>query len=82
MRHNFASRSVDQNFSLSITGSLIGHKDRRSTARYAHLGKAPAVAAVNSMASSLASDLGIKMKKQTSAQKSTIKALLEIIRSI
>jgi integrase len=37
LRHNVASIAVAQGHSLFQTSKLLGHKDQRSTARYAHL---------------------------------------------
>lgn len=37
LRHSVASFAGAQGFSLFLIGKLLGHKDQRSTARYAHL---------------------------------------------
>jgi integrase len=37
LRHSVASIAAEQGHSLFLIGKLLGHKDQRSTARYAHL---------------------------------------------
>lgn len=37
LRHNVASIAVAQGYSMFQTSKLLGHKDQRSTSRYAHL---------------------------------------------
>ncbi len=37
LRHSVASTAAEQGYSLFLIGKLLGHKDQRSTARYAHL---------------------------------------------
>jgi integrase len=37
LRHTFASAAATRGISLQVIGKLLGHKDLKSTARYAHL---------------------------------------------
>lgn len=37
LRHNVASMAAGQGHSLYLIGKMLGHKDQRSTSRYAHL---------------------------------------------
>lgn len=37
LRHNYASRAAHSSETLPMIGSLLGHKELRSTSRYAHL---------------------------------------------
>jgi len=37
LRHSFASQLVSQGASLPLIGSLLGHSNPATTARYAHL---------------------------------------------
>lgn len=41
LRHSFASMAVSGGVSLPVIGSLLGHKNSSTTARYAHLGNDP-----------------------------------------
>lgn len=47
LRHSYASAGVDMGESLYLVGSLLGHKDTASTARYAHLSSDPRLAAAD-----------------------------------
>ncbi len=47
LRHTFASIAVANGLSLPVIGALLGHSQVSTTARYAHLDKAPLTAAVN-----------------------------------
>jgi integrase len=42
LRHNFAAAGTAQNFSLQIVGALLGHRNPKTTARYAALQDSPA----------------------------------------
>ena len=46
LRHSFASFAVADGQSLFIVGKLLGHKQTRTTERYAHLAADPLLAAV------------------------------------
>ena len=37
LRHTFASHAVNDGFSLPIIAKMLGHKDLKTTQRYAHL---------------------------------------------
>jgi len=37
LRHTFASHAVNNGFSLPIIAKMLGHKDLKTTQRYAHL---------------------------------------------
>lgn len=41
LRHAFASAPVNDGLSLPITGALLGHRENRTTQRYAHLADDP-----------------------------------------
>lgn len=45
LRHSFASVAASEGTSLQMIGTLLGHKDSATTARYAHLGADPVFAA-------------------------------------
>ena len=53
LRHNFASIAAGMGESLVVIGSLLGHADTASTARYAHLAPNPRQAAANRIAERL-----------------------------
>lgn len=40
LRHSFASEAIAAGASLYVTGGLLGHRDSRTTQRYAHLSEA------------------------------------------
>jgi integrase len=46
LRHNFASHGVMGSIGLSIVGAALGHRDNRTTSRYAHLADNPVAEAV------------------------------------
>ena len=55
LRHNFASYAVNNGFSLPIIAKMLGHKDLKTTQRYAHLHQDP----VNKASD----DISLKIKK-------------------
>ena len=44
-RHSYASTAVAAGISIAIIGKLLGHKNSKTTERYAHLGESPLRAA-------------------------------------
>ncbi|AQS85826.1 hypothetical protein A0U92_14780 [Acetobacter aceti] len=46
LRHSFASDALELGEDLIMIGKLLGHRDLKSTARYAHLKKEPIQRAV------------------------------------
>jgi len=47
LRHTFASHAVNNGFSLPIIAKMLGHKDLKTTQRYAHLHKDPVNKAID-----------------------------------
>lgn len=47
LRHTFASRSLAEGASLEVVAALLGHRERRTTERYAHLASHPIKEAAN-----------------------------------
>jgi len=47
LRHSFASTAVAEGLSLAITGKALGHRQARTTERYAHLAADPVLEAVD-----------------------------------
>jgi integrase len=54
LRHSFASVGVGAGLGLHVVGKLLGHRDPKTTARYAHIGSDPAKAAADRIAGSIA----------------------------
>jgi integrase len=54
LRHSFASVGAAAGDSLLIIGKLLGHRDAKTTARYAHLADDPLKAAANRISSTIA----------------------------
>jgi integrase len=54
LRHSFASAGAATRDSLLIIGKLLGHRDAKTTARYAHLADDPLRAAANRISSTIA----------------------------
>jgi integrase len=54
LRHSFASAGAAAGDSLLIIGKLLGHREAKTTARYAHLGDDPLKAAANRISSAIA----------------------------
>jgi len=55
IRHTFASHAVNNGYSLPIIAKMLGHKDLKTTQRYAHLHQDPISKASN--------DISLKIKK-------------------
>lgn len=53
LRHSFASEGVAGGLSLPLIGALLGHKDPKTTLRYAHLGDTPVKAAADRISSAI-----------------------------
>lgn len=53
LRHSFASVGVRHGYNLMIVGSLLGHSNPETTARYAHLANDPLREAVDSISSNI-----------------------------
>jgi integrase len=58
LRHSVASFAAAQGHSLYLIGKLLGHKDQRSTARYAHLAEDARKAMADSVGAAIAEALG------------------------
>lgn len=58
LRHSFASVAVAGGMSLPLIGSLLGHSQPQTTARYAHLADDPRLAAADAVAASIAASMG------------------------
>lgn len=63
LRHTFASRSLAEGASLEVVAALLGHRERRTTERYAHLASHPIKEAANRAGRSISGSL----KQQTKA---------------
>lgn len=50
LRHSAASAMINANVDLHTVGAVLGHKDQRSTARYAHLSSGSLMAAIRKIA--------------------------------
>lgn len=57
LRHTFASRSLAEGASLEVVAALLGHKERRTTERYAHLASNPIKDAANRAGRSISNSL-------------------------
>lgn len=57
LRHSFASVGAGAGMGLAVVGKLLGHRDPKTTARYAHIADDPAKAAANRISAVLASSL-------------------------
>lgn len=58
LRHSFASVGAAAGDSLIVIGALLGHRDAKTTARYAHLGDDPIKSAANRIAGTIAAAMG------------------------
>ena len=54
LRHSFASVGASAGMGLPIVGKLLGHRDPKTTARYAHIADDPAKAAVDRISGTIA----------------------------
>lgn len=57
LRHTFASRSLAEGASLEVVAALLGHRERRTTERYAHLASHPIKEAANRAGRSISDSL-------------------------
>lgn len=57
LRHSFASRALALGESLPMIGRLLGHRQIKTTARYAHLDRASVHDAADRVAQSIAADI-------------------------
>jgi integrase len=55
LRHSFASVGAGAGMGLQIVGALLGHRDPKTTARYAHIADSPAKVAADRISESIAS---------------------------
>lgn len=53
LRHSFASVGVGAGMGLVVVGKLLGHRDPKTTARYAHIADDPAKAAADRISTSI-----------------------------
>jgi integrase len=58
LRHSFASVGAAAGDSLILIGKLLGHSQPSTTARYAHLGDNPVLAAADRISGSIAASMG------------------------
>lgn len=58
LRHSFASVGAGSGHSLLMIGALLGHKDAKTTARYAHLAADPVKEAADTISKRIAEVLG------------------------
>jgi len=66
-RHTFAGIGVSAGMGLPIVGKLLGHRDPKTTARYAHVADDPARTAANRIAGTIAAAMN-KNNKGRSAE--------------
>ena len=57
LRHTFSSEAVEGGTPLYTTGKLLGHRDTKSTARYAHLADDPMQRAADEVSGGIADRL-------------------------
>jgi integrase len=60
LRHTYASLAVGSGQSLPLIGKLLGHRDVKTTAQYAHIADHPVAAAANTTAQAAARALAGK----------------------
>ena len=63
LRHSFASVGASAGMSLPIIGKLLGHRDPKTTARYAHIDDDPARAAADRISGTIAAAMNGSGKK-------------------
>ena len=64
LRHTFASVGLVGGDSLAVIGAILGHKDPKTTARYAHLASSPVRDAARRVDNKVAAGLRIKPKRK------------------
>ena len=57
LRHSFASVGAGAGMGLQIVGALLGHRDPKTTAQYAHIADSPAKVAADSISETIASTM-------------------------
>ncbi len=62
LRHSFASAATENGFSLKYIGTLLGHKDSKTTERYAHLGETAVKTAADKISRGIAASLNGRRK--------------------
>jgi len=69
LRHTFASMAVSNGESLFIVGKMLGHTQPQTTARYAHLARAPLQEATSRVTALLGEALGANARTETKLQR-------------
>ena len=64
LRHSFASVGVSAGMGLPVVGKLLGHRDPKTTARYAHIADDPARSAADRIAHTIDSAMGSQDKRE------------------
>lgn len=57
LRHSFASIGAGAGMGLAVVGKLLGHRDPKTTARYAHIADDPAKAAADRISETIAAKM-------------------------
>lgn len=65
LRHNFASATVSAGQSLYLTSKLLGHKNQRTTERYAHMAPHPVKEAANIISGGFSKIMSKKRKTES-----------------
>lgn len=63
LRHSFASFGAAAGDSLLVIGKLLGHKDSKTTSRYAHLSDDPVKAAANRISNAISVAMKLDVQK-------------------
>ncbi|GJD86913.1 Tyrosine recombinase XerC [Methylobacterium hispanicum] len=58
LRHSFASVGASSGSSLPLLGAILGHRDPKTTQRYAHIARDPARAAADQVSDLISASLG------------------------
>ncbi len=69
LRHSFASVGAGAGMGLAVVGKLLGHRDPKTTARYAHIADDPAKAAADRISNSIAAVIKPVQEPQVTADK-------------